>query len=218
MSKFPFKIRVDHRESQSGVVGHLKELTEVDVSFQNLPVGDYCINDLFLFERKTIADLLASIKDGRIFRQACRLAAVPQRTLIILEGGSAAMNQTKMRREAIQGVLIQISVFLGIPLLRAKDAEETARLIVYTVRQSRKLTGHVNYARHFPQKRPKVKQKTQLHILQGIPGIGPNRAAALLDYFDSIEAIFSATTEQLTAVSGINQKTADTIRWAVKEP
>ena len=39
-----------------------------------------------------------------------------------------------MRREAIQGALITITIVLGIPLLRSKDARETARLIVLPVK------------------------------------------------------------------------------------
>lgn len=213
-----FKIQVDTRESQAGVAGYLQQYAGVDISFQKLPLADYAVNDMFLFERKTLPDLVASIKDGRVFQQACRLAAAPQRGVIILEGSSASLRRSKMRRAAIQGLIIKISVFLSIPVLRAKDAEESARLILYTVRQAQRITGLANHTRHFPHKRAQLRQKTQQHILQGIPGIGPGRAAALLKHFDSIEAIFSASTDELSAVSGINQKTASTICWAVKEP
>jgi ERCC4-type nuclease len=218
MSEYSFKIQVDTRESRAHVAYYLQKYAEVDITFQHLPVADYAVNDLFLFERKTLPDLIASIKDGRVFKQACRLAAVPQRGVFILEGSSDCLKRSNMHRAAIQGLLIKISVFLNIPVLRAKDAEESARLILYTVRQSQKLTGSANHTRHFSHKRPQAKQKTQQYILQGIPGIGPGRAEALLNHFDSVEAIFSASTEELSAVSGINQKTANTICWAVKEP
>ena len=218
MPKHPFKIQVDTRESRAHVADYLQQYAEVDITFQQLPVADYAVNDLFLFERKTLPDLVASIKDGRVFKQACRLAAAPQRGVFILEGSSACLRRSNMHRAAIQGLLIKISVFLSIPVLRAKDAEESARLILYTVRQSQKLTGSTNHTRHFAHKRPQAKQKTQQYILQGIPGIGPGRAEALLNHFDSVEAIFSANTEELTSVAGINQKTAETICWAVKEP
>lgn len=219
MSEYPLKIQVDTRESRAHVAEYLQKNTEVELTFQHLPIADYAVNDSFLFERKTLPDLVASIKDGRVFKQACCLAAAPQRGIIILEGSSACLRKSNMHRAAIQGLLIKISVFLNIPVLRAKDAEESARLILYTVRQSQKLTGSVNnHTRHFPHKRPKAKQKTQQFILQGIPGIGPSRAKALLNYFGSVEAIFSANAEELSAVSGINQTISNTICWAVKEP
>ncbi len=211
------QIVVDHRELKSGVAAYLQDNTDATIHFAQLPLGDYCIDDLFLFERKTLPDLLASIKDGRIFRQVCRLASSPYRSVIILEGSSSDILQSQMSREAIQGVLIQISIFLRIPVLRAKDAEETAKLILFTRNQSQKLSGEVNGTRHFPHKRPQAKHKTQLYILQGIPGIGPKRAQVLLDHFASVEAVFSASEEELLHVGGINRKTARTICWAVKE-
>jgi len=39
--------------------------------------------------------------------------------------------------EAIQGALISVSVILGIPVLRSRDAEESARLMRYAGRRSR---------------------------------------------------------------------------------
>lgn len=129
-------------------------------------------------------DLVASIKDGRVFKQACCLAAAPQRGIIILEGSSACLRKSNMHRAAIQGLLIKISVFLNIPVLRAKDAEESARLILYTVRQSQKLTGSVNnHTRHFPHKRPKAKQKlssSYYKVFQVLGQVEPKHYSTIL--------------------------------------
>jgi ERCC4-type nuclease len=42
-----------------------------------LPIGDYRIDDKIIIERKTIADFLSSVKNGRIFQQAYRMANLP---------------------------------------------------------------------------------------------------------------------------------------------
>jgi ERCC4-type nuclease len=65
--------------------------------------------------------------------------------------------------------------------------------------------------------RPKNKGKRQLFILQGLPGVGPERADRLLDTFGSVEAVISAGSDELQAVDGIGKKVADKIRWAVSE-
>lgn len=215
-----FQVVVDDREVGSGAVAALRAMETVDLTVTRLPLGDYMWDDLVLFERKTLKDLIVSLKDGRLLRQACRLAAAPMRSVLILEGTARDLVGSGMRREAIQGALITITVILGLPLLRARDAEESARLMVYTARQLR-ARGDVSHQealpRPLPVRRPRGKRKAQLHILQGFPGIGPKRARRLLEQFGSIEAVLTADAQALASVSGIGKTTAETIRWAVGE-
>lgn len=65
--------------------------------------------------------------------------------------------------------------------------------------------------------RPKGKRGLQLHILQGLPGIGSARAQCLLDKFGSIENVLHAHPDDLGALQGIGPATARRIRWAVNE-
>ena len=119
-----------------------------------------------------------------------------------------------MRREAIQGALITITLMLGLPLLRSRDADETARLMVYAARQARAWsTGAVTRR----VRRPKGKRRAQLQMLQGLPGVGPGRAGRLLDGFGSVEAVLSASSDELQAVAGVGATTAVAIRWIVSE-
>ncbi len=212
-------IRVDDREDGSGTAAALREMTGVEVVVTRLPLGDYEVDRRFLFERKTLADLAASLKDGRLLRQACLLAAAPLRSVLILEG-TARDHTGGTRREAIQGALVTITVLLNIPLLRAKTPEESARLMVYAARQLKALHDDRPKEAH-PRlpggKRPRGKRKTQLHLLQGLPGVGPKRARRLLDRFGSVEAVLTAAAEELALVEGVGEGTAQAIRWAVSE-
>lgn len=213
-------IIADHREAGSGTVEALRSLDGVTVSVEHVPLGDYEVDGRLLVERKTLIDLAASLKDGRLLRQACRLAAASLRPVVILEGTARDLAASRMRREAIQGALVTLTVVLGLPLLRAKDPEESARLMRYAARQLRALhtvTPRDAYPRPLPAGRPKGKRKTQLYVLQGLPGIGPKRARRLLDAFGSVEAILTAASDDLTQVPGIGRTTAKAIRWAVSE-
>lgn len=211
----PVRVVVDNRERNSGVPDALATMSHIDVSVEHLPVGDYLVDDAFVFERKTLVDFAASIKDGRLFKQACRLAEDSRRSAFILEGTLTQLAQSEMRREAIQGALVTITLMLGLPILRARDPQESARLMVYAARQARVWsTGAI--ARRV--RRPKGKRRAQLQMLQGLPGVGPDRAARLLDKFGSVEAVLTATGEDLLAVEGIGPMTARGIRWAVSEP
>ena len=208
----PVNIIADDREPDS-VINQLKVYDNIKLTKQRLAIGDYEINGRLLVERKTLQDLVASIKDGRLFKQACRLANSPLQTLIILEGTTKNL-KSNMRREAIQGALITISIYFAIPLLRSMHPQETAQLMLYVAQQNKVISNNTLRRKG---KRPKGKRKTQLHILQGLPNIGSERANALLDQFGSIEAVLTATTNELQKIDGIGSGIAKKIRWAVQE-
>ena len=179
-----------------------------------LALGDYLIDDSLLIERKTLPDLVDSIKDGRLFGQGCGLARTGIWTALILEGTGKDLAGCGMRREAIQGALITLTLFLGIPLLRSQTPQETARLMLFAARQARTVATGALPRRG---RRPRGKYRVQARVLQGLPGIGPERAKRLLDKFGTIEAVMTAAVEELASVRGVGMATAQSIRWAVKE-
>jgi len=210
-----FTILIDDRESKAGVVDALRRDPQAVVRLQRLPVGDYLLDDSFLFERKTLVDLAASIKDGRLFRQGLRLASASARGVVILEGSSRDLAQSRMRREAIQGALVTLTLSFGIPLLRSANSDETAALILLAARQGR---AHAIGSLPRPGRRPRGKPRIQSRVLQGLPGVGPERAKRLIDHFGSVEGVMAATASELAAAPGIGKGIAGAIRWAVEEP
>ncbi len=208
------RIVVDHRERNSGVPEALDHLQDVELQIEHLPLGDYLIDGTLLFERKCLLDLTLSIKDARLFRQAGRLAADRRHAAFILEGTSNDLKPSRMSREAIQGALIAVTIGYGLPLLRSMNPAETARLMIYTARQAHAWSIGALLRR---ARRPRTKQRTQLHLLQGLPRIGPERAKRLLATFGSVEAVLRADVDELTMVDGIGATTAEKIRWVVSE-
>ena len=210
----PIRIVIDDRESASGILDEINARDEFASEILRLPLGDFEVDGRLLFERKTLPDLVASIKDGRLFSQAVRLANSDKLVAIILEGTARDLGDGKMRREAIQGALISLTLFLGIPLLRSRNQAETVQLMLFAARQGRAVASGA-----LPRKgrRYRSRQRVQTHILQGLPGIGPRRAMLLLQRFGSIEAVVQASLEELQSVDGIGQETADRIRWSVRE-
>jgi ERCC4-type nuclease len=182
--------------------------------FRRLKVGDYEVDGRLLVERKTLVDLATSIEDGRLFRQAIALANSGRPSLMILEGRSGDLSGSGMRREAVQGALVTVSLILGIPVLRAMNGRESANLMHCAARQ---LRVAVQGAVHRPGLRPKGKRCLQLHILQGLPNIGPRRAECLLETFGTVEGAFTASEAELRTVEGIGKGTARKIRWAARE-
>ncbi len=208
-------IHVDDRERASAVFELLGTAPEFVVTVMRLKLGDYLLDGRFLFERKTAADLAASIISARLFSQALRLATSPLRSALIIEGTEHDLAQTGMSWESVQGALISVAFFCGIPVLRTRSPEETVRTMRFTARQ-----GHARALGALPRAgyRPRGKRARQLYILQGLPGIGPERARRLLAHFSSVAAVMTANVDALCAVPGVGKDTAEKLRWSVEEP
>ncbi len=210
----PFAVLIDHRETTSRVAGLLQLSTDFHVTVTHLKLGDYLVDGRFLFERKTMPDLIASINEGRLFAQSIRLASSSLRSALIVEGVHQDSLETGMSRERILGALVTVALFMGIPVLLTRTPDETVRMMLYAARQANAVATNA-LPRH--GYRPRGKRARQLFILQGLPGIGPTRARQLLARFGSVAAVIQASVKELQAVEGLGKRGAETIRWAVEE-
>ncbi len=210
----PIHIIADDREPKSKVIRSLMMMKGITVQIKRLSIGDYCADNRLVFERKTLKDFASSLIDGRLFKQMIRLANLKLKGILILEGTGKDLAETGIKREAMQGALVTVALILGIPVLRSKEPDETAKLIVYATRQIRSMVKG-GFQRHGYQ--PKNRRSRQLHILQGLPGVGRERAMRLLDNFGSVESVIIASSEELQSVDGIGENIADKIKWAVSE-
>lgn len=202
----PFSVEIDHRESASEVAKLLTTNDSIHTHYTCLNTGDYLINNSIIIERKTLDDLVNSIIDGRLFQQAMRLGASDKWKAIILEGKKI---RYQMTRESIQGALITTAVQFKIPILWAKNAEETVKLMRYMAEKfCQKPTATVS--ERFGRK-PKRFHSQGLHILQGFPSIGPDRAHKLLTHFKTVYAVVNASKESLQTCPGIGKDTAETV-------
>lgn len=181
---------------------------------RRLDRGDYRWNGDLLFERKSAPDFAASLIDGRLFRQTARLARAARAVALVLEG---SLDGCGVPRHALLGTWTTICLVHGVPILRTVDLEETIRAMRYAADQHR---------RHGVVRRPvgptsggaEAKRRLQMHLLQGLPGVGPDRAERLLAHFGGVAGIVAASEQELTSVAGIGRRTARRIRRAVSEP
>ncbi len=215
MAERTIQIVADDRERGRGVIEALEAAEGVEARVERLAAGDYRIGEQLVFERKTILDFAASVVQGRFFSQAGKLASSSGRGVLILEGTGRDLHSSAMSREALQGSLISASVFLGLAVLRSLNPDETARLIIYTGRQAARMIDGGLYRHGY---RPKGKRKKQIFLLQGLPGIGPRRAENLIKLFGSVEKTMTASAEELAQAPGIGRKTAESIRYILREP
>ena len=90
-------LKVDNRERTiiPALTTACGAIDGVEIKTENMPLGDAGIysdngEELVLFERKSLTDLAASIKDGRYSEQSMRLASVntPNHHIIYIIEGS----------------------------------------------------------------------------------------------------------------------------------
>lgn len=126
--------KVDHRE------GKLKDLLEatkaVECVYENLEFGDFQLlyngTIHFIFERKTIDDLIASIKDGRYNNQRARLFQTfpAHQIYYIIEGPFRFSTELKGWDLAVQSCILNSSLRNKVGVFTTHNLQETYQLLV----------------------------------------------------------------------------------------
>jgi ERCC4-type nuclease len=114
------------------------KLGSIQLSKQVLNLGDILIQtddgrDLLLIERKTFADLLASIKDGRYAEQSHRLvysSGYPPHSIIYLIEGIYSQIHKPMEKQVILSSMTSVNVFKGFSVHRTSTVSESAEWIM----------------------------------------------------------------------------------------
>lgn len=218
-SYFPLQVTIDDREP-STLEQEFRKLGNMIIHRRRLTVGDYLLDRDFLIERKSIPDFCLSIKDGRLFKQAGRLIKSRIPACVILEGKKRDFKKTDFSAQAVQGILLSLSLAFRLPVLRTKNIQETVQVMLQSFKQLTRdnLEEQRFYSRPFSsklKKDPLLAQK--IHILAGFPGIGVDKAERLLMKFGNLKAVFTACADDFLDVPGIGKKTVEGIVEILKK-
>ena len=207
------KIIVDHRERKSGIIVDLaKKGFEVDV--KQLPMADFIIETKdhegnihsLGIEKKTQEDFLNSMVDKRILRQLLELKRTFSRQLLVIEGDRNIYTLRNFHPNAIRGMLASIAIDFQIPVVYTKSVKDTASLMAVIAKRMEKPSKH--YSLIAKRKAPTLKEQ-QEHVIETLPGVGPNLARSLLRHFGSIKKIFTASEEDIRKVDKMGEKKAE---------
>ena len=125
------KIIIDCRE-QSLFENLLPITSEIVYEKKNLEIGDVVFESdegkiMLIIERKTVDDLLSSLKDGRYVEQSFRLNAleeVPNHHIYYLIEG-----KLDRKNEVVYSSMFSLSYFKGFSILKTANVSETAFMI-----------------------------------------------------------------------------------------
>jgi DNA excision repair protein ERCC-4 len=185
----------DHREAKSGIPAALAA-AGLDVAPAQLPAGDYVVSDRLVVERKTGADLAASIKDRRLFEQVERLRAAYDAVVLLVEGEPIHISSASWK-----GALGRVMAS-GVAVLQTHDAEDSAAWLLRLHRLEGKGPTEA-------RGRPRIRRPTDdleavaEDVLACLPGISTVIARRLLAHFGSLTAVFAAGEVELRRVHGI---------------
>jgi DNA excision repair protein ERCC-4 len=211
---FPLQVTIDDREPDL-MEEEFRKMGNLIICRKRMLAGDYLFDGDVLVERKTIPDFCRSIKDGRLFKQVKELARFQIPSYLILEGKNSHFKDTGFSLQAIQGILISISIAFRIPIIKTKNTQETVQVMLQSYKQLTKKGLEIQrfFQRPAPIKRnnnPMLSRK--IHILEGFPGIGADKAERLLMKFGNLHAVFTAKEEELLQVPGFGKKTVDRLK------
>ncbi|WP_371436322.1 ERCC4 domain-containing protein [Polaromonas sp.] len=200
-------IRVDNRESWSGLTQALQRFTSLDVHFEDLPVGDFLLSDDVVVERKAAADFVNSILDKRLFSQVQMMKAAYTRAIVMIEGDVFA-TRSGILPDALRGALSWLSVIEGVAVMTTKDPLDSASTLAIMTRHAQEGLGYEIALRG---SKPKSLDVLSRFAVEGLPGCGPSTARKLLVHFGSVRAVYTASAEELLLVSGVGKKQASQI-------
>ena len=138
-------IKVDTREPDllqqlNHITSSMPNFKNLVIKFETLPIGDIIICDdkeeKIIIERKSISDLLASIKDGRYEEQSYRLNGLNHHNhniVYLVEGDVNKTNYYKTRNDneklMAYSAMFSLNYYKGFSVFRSFSLDETAIII-----------------------------------------------------------------------------------------
>ena len=214
------KIIIDKREAK--LIEKINQLLplykfdNVELVTDVLNLGDILVKndneELLLIERKTIADLLSSIKDGRYAEQSLRLYnnELPNNRIIYLVEGVVPGSV----KNIIYSTMTSLNVFKGFSIMKTNHIDETADwLLIMVDKMNRSIrnnkkpfnTENVTYCDVIKTiKKDNVTRENIGNImLMQIPGISATLATAILDNFENFPDFVRKVNEDSSCLNGL---------------
>ncbi len=199
------KIIVDKRERNLELLEGLSNLG-MEMTFAQLPVGDYIISDRICVERKTVSDFENSIVTSRLFDQTRRLHESFSKPVLLIEG---ADNDFRLGNNIMLGTIMKLYVDYNLQVIRSQDRIESAYILSRFAEHEQKEEERL--PRMVGLKKAYTNYEWQIMILSAIPGIGAKLAKKLIARFRTIKGVASAGVEDLVKVDKIGKKKAEKI-------
>jgi len=206
---------------------------DIKIEIESLELGDMIIrddenNDIIIYERKTISDLIASIKDGRYNEQSYRLNGLEHHNhniIYLIEGN---ISKTLKERQMVYSAMFSINYYKGFSLMRSANIEETAYIIFNNVLKikkekdkqpfysNKKLENDLDEAKEEKSYSSVIKKKKNANITQDnfgeivlcqIPSISSTTACVIMKEFKTIKNLIECLNKDSGCLDNIKYET-----------
>jgi len=163
-------------------------------------------------QRKEVKDFIASIQDGRLAREVAMMQPLPI-PVVVLEGklryttdGTLMVNKwsSNITRTQLDGMIMSL-MEKGIHTVWTETTVDTARWVRSFAQWSMK-ARHGSLVRRPGPTSPwgsVTNEDWAVHFLQGIDGLGSEKARAIVRHFGGVPMSWDVTEKQLREVEGI---------------
>lgn len=210
-------IRMHAREAATPVVVHWQTYAAsfpgLTTEVVDLDVGDYDLGSVRV-ERKSATDFSLAIMDRRLFGEVAKLRSSCDQVVYLVEGdmfGARFHSDPQRTREAIAWM----TAIQGVALLPSLNEAYTAEMLYSMAHIAQHGCAPLPVLRNG---KPFDPRGAQAYLVEGLPGINPVLAEALLTRFGSAAAVFAATTDDLAHTPGMSAALAARIRKTLDAP
>ena len=207
---------------------------KIEINKNNIDIGDINIKyrDIeYIFERKTIKDLISSIHDGRYREQKARMIDNydNKRITYIIEGDDILSSKSYNNSKVLQSTYLNILFRDNIRLVFTKNVNETATLILSLsikiienpIKFNNTTDNNTIYTDHLKLKKKKIEnidEKTcYLMQLSQIPYISNTRSKNISNIYPTMTSLILALNEvddknkELCKIEGVGKEKASYI-------
>jgi len=228
------KIIVDNREHT--LIKLLKALSknykyQVEIEVAKMDVGDVAIHnddgeELLILERKNLADLASSIKDGRYAEQSYRLNGYSLQNhniIYLIEGNISGYSDrySKIRPETLYVTMFCLNYFKGFSVFRTFGVTESAEYVLHLADKLRrekmkygfyhskftaKPTNYVDVAKKVKKDNVTPDNITAI-ILSQIPGVSTKTAQVIMKEYRSLFELLKALDKDTACLDKLTFET-----------
>ena len=224
------KLVIDNREDNKRINSATRFFSTYSVKTDQLPIGDYLFEDKIVFEYKTPSDMINSIMDGRIFKQAHNMEQYPFSFVIIVGNVADEINRrnepkywnkyNRIRTFTIKSYLGALArLYTYTKVIHVDNNQQAWTLMQYLVEKLLEENKDIKAI-----DKPQFKLTDPIASFLGCIYVNNSQrlsikqAVLIREYLhlETLEDLLNVTYEDLVSIKGIGSKTAKAVIEVIK--